>query len=85
MNHKPLVGPDAILCQSLQIAMDYLKGTGRANDYRSVERRAIQVIIEGYRDGICHRISLANRAIVAVEKESEPFGKKISLYPKVVV
>jgi hypothetical protein len=54
---------------ALVIAMNYLKGTGQAEDYGSVESLVRTTILEAHRQGVRHRIALANKAIVAVEKE----------------
>jgi hypothetical protein len=62
--------PD-VLCEALHIAMNYLRRTGRADDYRYVEAMAMNVILEAYRNGMRHRIALADKAIVCVERHHD--------------
>jgi hypothetical protein len=69
------------VCAALAIAMNYLKGTGQAEDYHSVQSLARTTILEAHRHGVCHRIALANNTIVAVEKMRAPI-EKIE-YPRV--
>jgi hypothetical protein len=74
---------DPVLSVALDIAMDYLEYTGQAEDYRNVETLTVTAILEEYRLGTRHRIALANKAIVVVEKRQKIYGDLASLYPRV--
>jgi hypothetical protein len=70
----PLIVTDpAPLQKALDIAMDYLEHTGQAFPLARTEHTCARVIFEKWRDGGKeHPVSLANRAIVAVEKMTKP-------------
>jgi len=56
-----------LLDEALQIAMDYLEGTGQAPEYTKVQSQAAREIMARWRAGVRHKLRLANYAIVAVE------------------
>jgi hypothetical protein len=70
----PLIVTDpAPLQKALDIAMGYLEHIGQAFPLARTEHTCARVIFEKWRDGGKeHPISLANRAIVAVEKMTKP-------------
>jgi hypothetical protein len=63
----PIGDTDPILNDALRIAMDYLSGTGQAENYTEVQRAAAKAILTAWRKGVTHRIRLSNAAIVAVQ------------------
>src|SRR3954470_12011749 len=73
----PLIVTDpAPLQKALDIAMDYLEYTGQAFPLARTEHTCARVIFEQWRNGAKeHPISLANSAIVAVEKTTKPRRK----------
>jgi hypothetical protein len=64
----PITQKEKLVAHALEIAMDYLERTGQAEDFRYVQAAAMGAILKAYFDGVHHRIALANRAIVAIEK-----------------
>jgi hypothetical protein len=64
----PTYDVETELSEALDIAMSYLEKSGQAENYREVESLAATVILSAYRSGVRQRIALANKAIVAVEK-----------------
>jgi hypothetical protein len=59
--------------QTLDIAMDYLERTEQAVKFIEVQRVAATAIVTAWRMGVRHRLRLANTAINAVERKTEPF------------
>lgn len=83
MHPLPQLATDSVLIEALNIAMDYLMITGQADDYTNVQYRVVAAIIAAHRRGVTHRIALANKAIVTIEKQPKPPSKMPSFYPRV--
>jgi hypothetical protein len=78
---------EGVMFEALDIAMNYLRRTGYSEPH--IEELAANIIWETYRNGVRHRIALANRAIVAIERSSaEKFSastsmtRQVSFYPQ---
>ena len=59
--------------EALDIAMDYLQRTEQAVKFIEVQRVAAMAIVAAWKMGVRHRVRLANIAIKAVERKTEPF------------
>ncbi|GAC1423024.1 MAG: hypothetical protein NVSMB6_24380 [Burkholderiaceae bacterium] len=69
--------------EALEIAMDYLEGTGQAFPYSETQRKVADAILAAWRSQVSHKKKLANHGIVAVEKKSEMKPLKLySFYPR---
>jgi hypothetical protein len=81
----PLTEAHATLNESLEIAMDYLEGSGRAYPYSETQVKAADAILAAWRAGERHRIRLANIGIMAVERAraTHPTESAWSFYPRV--
>jgi hypothetical protein len=62
-----------VMDQALDIAMDYLERTGQAVKFMEAQRVAATAIVTAWRMGVRHRLRLADIAIKAVERKTEPF------------
>jgi hypothetical protein len=58
---------------ALDIAMNYLDRTGQAVMFKEVQWKAAMAIAAAWKGGMRHPIKLANVAIKAVERKTEPF------------
>jgi hypothetical protein len=65
----PMTEADVDLEAALDIALDYLEGTGQIHPLFETLQVCTTAIIEAWRRGARHRIRLANCAIKAVEYE----------------
>jgi hypothetical protein len=65
---------DYAMDEALDIAMDYLKRTEQAVKFFEVQRVAAMAIVAAWKMGVRHRVRLANIAIKAVERKTEPFS-----------
>lgn len=66
--HWPFENPDPMLQRALDIALDYLEATGRAYPLSVTETACARLILDEWLTGKRrHPLSLANKAIVAVE------------------
>jgi hypothetical protein len=72
----------ATLNEALEIAMDYLEGTGRAYPYSEKQSVAADAILGAWRAGVRNKIRLANYAIIAVERK--PDRELVSFHPKIL-
>ena len=72
---------DGVMNEALEIAMDYLEGTGRAYPYSEKQSVAADAILGAWRAGVRNKIRLANYAIIAVERK--PDRELVSFYPKI--
>lgn len=82
----PLAELHTTLNESLEIAMDYLEGSGQAYPYSETQVKAADAILAAWRVGARHRIRLANVGIVAVQQAQASLPKKTdiwSFYPRV--
>jgi hypothetical protein len=64
---------DNAMDEALDIAMDYLERTEQAVKFIEVQRVAATAIVAAWKMGVRHRVRLANIAIKAVERKTEPF------------
>jgi hypothetical protein len=80
----PLTDLHTTLNESLEIAMDYLEGTGQAHPYSETQVEVAEAILTAWRSGVRHRIRLANVGINAVLRKQEPKPPDMeSSYPRV--
>jgi hypothetical protein len=68
----PIDDFDYVMDQALDIAMDYLERTGQAVKFTEIQRVAATAIVTAWRMGVRHRLRLADIAIKAVERKTEP-------------
>jgi hypothetical protein len=68
----PLRYPDPVLNEALEIALDYLQGTGQVEPRDGAEHLVAASILSAWSGGMTHRIRLANAGIRAVEQKA-PF------------
>ena len=64
---------DYAMDEALDIAMDYLERTEQVVKFIEVQRVAAMAIVAAWKMGVRHRVRLANIAIKAVERKTEPF------------
>ena len=64
---------DYAMDEALDIAMDYLERTEQAAKFIEVQHVAAMAILAAWKMGVRHRVRLANIAIKAVERKTEPF------------
>lgn len=81
----PLAELHTTLNESLEIAMDYLEGSGQAYPYSETQVKAAGAILVAWRAGARHRIRLANIGIMAVERAraTRPTESAWSFFPRV--
>lgn len=81
----PLTELHTTLNESLEIAMDYLVGTGQAHPYSATQVKAADAILAAWRAGAHHPIRLANVGIMAVQRAraTHPTESAWSFYPRV--
>ena len=65
-NAWPLPDPDPVLEEAHNIALDYLAATGQVGD--DTRSLVASSIMTSWREGMRHRIQLANAGIVAVQQ-----------------
>jgi hypothetical protein len=70
----PIGDFDNAMDEALDTAMNYLERTGQAEKFVLVQREAATAIVAAWKMGVRHRIRLANIAIKAVERKTEPFS-----------
>ena len=68
----PIGDFDNAMDEALDIAMDYLERTEEAVKFIEVQRVAAMAIVAAWKMGVRHRVRLANIAIKAVERKTEP-------------
>ena len=74
----------ATLDESLEIAMNYLEGTGQAFPNSEAQKKVAFVILAAWRGGVRHKIRLANYGILAVANKSEMKSAELcSFHPRV--
>ena len=64
----PLLDPDPVLEEALNIALDYLAATGQAKIRDDTRNLVASSVMTSWRKGMRHRIQLANVGIVAVQR-----------------
>jgi len=64
---------DYAMDEALDIAMDYLERTEQAVKFIEVQSVAAMAILAAWKMGVRHRVGLANIAIKAVKRKTEPF------------
>src|SRR5712675_3335405 len=64
---------DYAMDEALDIAMDYLEPTEPTVKFIEVQRVAAMAIVAAWKMGVRHRVRLANIAIKAVERKTDPF------------
>ena len=83
----PLAELHTTLNESLEIAMDYLEGTGQTYPLSETQVKAADAILVAWRAGVRHRIRLANVGIVAVQQAQASLPKTPSdlwsFYPRI--
>ncbi len=81
----PLNEAHATLNESLEIALDYLVGTGQAHPYSETQVRTADAILLAWRAGARHPIRLANVGIMAVQRAraTQPTESAWSFFPLV--
>jgi hypothetical protein len=67
----------------MDIAMNYVRGTGLAERFHNPECLVATAIDHAWRRGIRHQLLLANEGIVVAQKTAE-LGHLPSLYPRLV-
>ena len=65
---------DYAMDEALDIAMDYLERTEQPAKFIEVQHVAAMAILAAWKMGVRHRVRLANIAIKAVERKTEPFS-----------
>jgi hypothetical protein len=65
---------DYAMDEALDTAMDYLERTEQAVKFSQVQRVAAMAIVAAWKMGVRHRVRLANIAIKAVDRKTEPFS-----------
>jgi hypothetical protein len=70
----PIGDLDSTMDEALDIAMDYLERTGQAEKFIEVQRVAATAIASAWKVGVRHRLRLANIAIKAVKRKTEPLS-----------
>jgi hypothetical protein len=71
----PIGDFDYAMDEALDTAMNYLEHTGQAERFIVVQRVAATAIVTAWKMGERHRLRLANIAIKAVERKTEPFSE----------
>jgi len=69
----PIGNFDYVMDDALHIALHYLDRTGQALRFQEVQSTAEAAIAAAWKGGVRHRIKLADIAIKAVERKTEPF------------
>jgi hypothetical protein len=72
-----------VLCQAMDIAMNYVRGTGLAEGFHNSECLVATAIDLAWRRGVRHHLVLANEGIVTARKTAEQ-GSLPLLYPRVI-
>ena len=67
-NAWPLPDPDPVLEEAHNIALDYLAATGQAKIRDDARNLVASSVMTSWRNGMRHRIQLANAGIVAVQQ-----------------
>jgi len=67
---------DYAMDEALDTAMDHLERTEQAVKFIEVQRVAAMAIAAAWKMGVRHRVRLANIAIKAVERKTEPFSER---------
>jgi hypothetical protein len=70
----PIGDFDNAMDEALDIAMDYLERAEQAVKFIEVQRVAAMAIVAAWKMSVRHRVRLANIAIKAVERKTEPFS-----------
>jgi hypothetical protein len=70
----PIGDFDNVMDEALDIAMDYLERTEQALKFIEVQHVAAMAMVAAWKMGVRHRVRLANIAIKAVERKTEPFS-----------
>jgi hypothetical protein len=70
----PIGDFDNAMDVALDTAMNYLERTGQAEEFVAVQRVAATAIVAAWKIGEKNRIRLANIAIKAVERKTEPLS-----------
>jgi hypothetical protein len=65
---RPLDFPHPVLNEALEIALDYLQGTGQVEARDGAEHRVAAAILAAWSQEIKHRIRLAHAGIRAIEQ-----------------
>jgi len=65
---------DYAMDEALDTAMNYLERTEQAVKFSQVQRVAAMAIVAAWKMGVRHRVRLANIAIKAVDRKTEPFS-----------
>lgn len=83
----PLFELHTTLNESLEIAMDYLEGTGQAYPFSETQVKAADAILVAWQADVRHRIRLANVGVVAIQQAQASLPNKLSdmwsFYPRV--
>jgi hypothetical protein len=72
----PIGDFDYAMDEALDTAMNYLERSGQAEKFVEVQRVAAMAIVTAWKMGERHRLRLANIAIKAVERKTEPFSER---------
>ena len=70
----PIGDFDYAMDEALDTAMNYLERSGQAEKFVEVQRVAAMAIVAAWKMGVRHRVRLANIAIKAVDRKTEPFS-----------
>jgi len=70
---------DTTAHEALAIAMAYLESTGQSYPYSEVRCRCANIIQDEWNAGRRHRIWLANKAIVELEKTRQAGGTQVPI------
>jgi hypothetical protein len=68
------------LCQAMDIAMNYVRGSGLAEQFQNPECLVATAIDHAWRRGVRHLLLLANEGIVVAE-QTAGLGSLPSLFP----
>jgi hypothetical protein len=66
--HFPITESNPDLCQAMNIAMGYVRGTGLAERFLNPEALVAAAISNAWKLGVRHPIALANAGIVCAER-----------------
>ena len=72
----PIGDFDYAMDEALDTAMNCLERSGQAEKFVEVQRVAAMAIVAAWKMGERHRLRLANIAIKAVERKTEPFSER---------
>jgi hypothetical protein len=83
----PLIRPEPVLDEALDIALDYLEATGQARQGDDTQHLVASAVFNEWQEGTRHRIRLANAGIVAVQQAQTMLrsrtGEPLSVFPRV--